>query len=117
MCATSVSCGLLAFFSTRLESGRLGSLDAVLLLGLAGAITLLEYLPSKGPPEIQSRSRATASFGAIARQVLFRVAISSLYSLPGVQLKVGLNFEPRDGEDRSRSEERRVGKERTSRGG
>src|SRR4029077_4613172 len=45
MYAMGVSFGLLAILSTRLNSGQLGTLVAIVLLGLAGAIALLECLP------------------------------------------------------------------------
>ncbi len=45
MYAMGVSFGLLAILSIRLNSRKLGSLAAIVLLGLAGAIALLECLP------------------------------------------------------------------------
>lgn len=45
MYAMGVSSGLLAILSTRLNSTQLDSLTAMVLLGLAGAIALLECLP------------------------------------------------------------------------
>jgi UDP-GlcNAc:undecaprenyl-phosphate GlcNAc-1-phosphate transferase len=45
MYAVGASFGLLAILSTRLNPGQLGRLAAVVLLGLAGAIALLECLP------------------------------------------------------------------------